>query len=255
MSSNTVNQINDDLNAVKIQMTRNIEGILERGENIATIVQRSDQISNNAQIFSRTARDIKTKMWWQNLKMWIFIYSKVVLLRGKYHATFIESLKTRFRLIRGLPAGLKRKMRLDCNFLYRLSPERISFEKWIFINVSHLTFELPPGNNHAGDSNHYQSKMPSFVCQTTGCNNQCAVGNGNYTNTGDDRCERCSYMPGVPSMLGGGILGVLAFGPLGLLIPLASAVGGMATDYYSYRSRYRCGVCCNVYCETCCIHQ
>ncbi|UJR06687.1 hypothetical protein I4U23_010973 [Adineta vaga] len=83
MSSNTenqMNQINDDLNAVKIQMTRNIEGILQRGENIDIVAERSNKLSDDTQIFSRSARDIKTKMWWQNIKMWILIVVIICLI-------------------------------------------------------------------------------------------------------------------------------------------------------------------------------
>ncbi|KAK4193855.1 synaptobrevin-domain-containing protein [Podospora australis] len=50
-------------------MTRNIEGLLERGERIDLLVDKTDQLGGSAREFRVRSRGLKRKMWWKNVKL------------------------------------------------------------------------------------------------------------------------------------------------------------------------------------------
>lgn len=56
----------DDVRGI---MTRNIEGLLERGERIDLLVDKTDQLGGSAREFRVRSRGLKRKMWWKNVKL------------------------------------------------------------------------------------------------------------------------------------------------------------------------------------------
>lgn len=50
-------------------MTRNIEGLLERGERIDLLVDKTDRLGGSAQEFRVRSRGLKRRMWWKNVKL------------------------------------------------------------------------------------------------------------------------------------------------------------------------------------------
>ncbi|KAK4640310.1 hypothetical protein QC762_605890 [Podospora pseudocomata] len=50
-------------------MTRNIEGLLERGERIDLLVDKTDRLGGSAREFRVRSRGLKRRMWWKNVKL------------------------------------------------------------------------------------------------------------------------------------------------------------------------------------------
>lgn len=56
----------DDVRGI---MTRNIEGLLERGERIDLLVDKTDRLGGSAREFRVRSRGLKRRMWWKNVKL------------------------------------------------------------------------------------------------------------------------------------------------------------------------------------------
>jgi vesicle-associated membrane protein 72 len=65
---------------VKGIMVENIERVLERGEKIELLVDKTDNLRFQADKFHKTGRALRTRMWWQNFKMQIIVVIIVILI-------------------------------------------------------------------------------------------------------------------------------------------------------------------------------
>ena len=63
------NQVND----LKHGAMKNINKVLERGEKIELLVDKTDRMKNTAKKFQRTSRSLKNAMWWKNVQMWAMV--------------------------------------------------------------------------------------------------------------------------------------------------------------------------------------
>ncbi|KXZ50451.1 VAM2/VAMP72 protein [Gonium pectorale] len=70
----------DAVNEVKDVMVENIEKVLERGEKIELLVDKTDELRNQAEQFQRKGRQLRNKMWWQNCRMKLLVLFAVLLL-------------------------------------------------------------------------------------------------------------------------------------------------------------------------------
>ena len=50
-------------------MVSNIESIVERGERLDLIVDKAENLSNEAVTFRQSGRRLQRRMWWQNTRM------------------------------------------------------------------------------------------------------------------------------------------------------------------------------------------
>jgi len=60
-------------------MTDNIDRILKRGDKLEDLVDKTNDLESSAIQFNVTAKKVKRKMWWKNLKM-MFILGMVILI-------------------------------------------------------------------------------------------------------------------------------------------------------------------------------
>lgn len=67
----------DDVRGI---MTRNIEGLLERGERIDLLVDKTDRLGGSAREFRVRSRGLKRKMWWKNVKLMSLLAVVLVLI-------------------------------------------------------------------------------------------------------------------------------------------------------------------------------
>lgn len=63
--SNAKREIDD----VRGIMTKNIESLLERGERLDLLVDKTDRLGGSAQEFRVRSRGLKRQMWWKNIKL------------------------------------------------------------------------------------------------------------------------------------------------------------------------------------------
>ncbi|KAK3390419.1 synaptobrevin [Podospora didyma] len=86
--SNVQREIDD----VRGIMTRNIEGLLERGERIDLLVDKTDRLGGSAREFRVRSRGLKRKMWWKNVKLMSLLGLVLVLII----LTIVISVKNSF---------------------------------------------------------------------------------------------------------------------------------------------------------------
>lgn len=65
---------------VKGIMMQNVEQVLVRGERLDVLVDRTDDLRDQAAKFQRQGTQLRKKMWWQNFRMQIIVVGVVVLL-------------------------------------------------------------------------------------------------------------------------------------------------------------------------------
>lgn len=65
---------------VKNIMTENIEKVLQRGEKLELLTDKTENLMFEADRFVRTGRTLRRKMWWQNCKMKLVLAGAVCLL-------------------------------------------------------------------------------------------------------------------------------------------------------------------------------
>ncbi|KAM7204523.1 synaptobrevin [Rhypophila sp. PSN 637] len=86
--SNVQREIDD----VRGIMTRNIEGLLERGERMDLLVDKTDRLGGSAREFRVRSRGLKRRMWWKNVKL----MSLLALVLGLIILAVVISVKNSF---------------------------------------------------------------------------------------------------------------------------------------------------------------
>ena len=77
--------IRGEISEVKNVMIENIEKVLDRGDKIELLVDKTDHLRADAFRFKRSAREVKGRAWWQNAKMYL-IFAVVVIFVGYFAA-------------------------------------------------------------------------------------------------------------------------------------------------------------------------
>lgn len=67
----------DDVRGI---MTKNIESLLERGERIDLLVDKTDRLGSSARDFRVRSRGLKRQMWWKNVKLMALLILVVALI-------------------------------------------------------------------------------------------------------------------------------------------------------------------------------
>lgn len=75
-----INKVKGDIDEVKKTMVTNIEKVLERGEKIEMLVNKTDDLHSQSQSFKRKGTKLKRKMWWKNTKLCLCIIIIIVLI-------------------------------------------------------------------------------------------------------------------------------------------------------------------------------
>lgn len=97
-----ITNVQKDIDNVKGIMTQNIERVLERGERIDLLVDKTDRLGVGAHDFRVRSRGLKRQMWWKNAKLMVLLGVVIVFLiylgvgigcglPGKYFVFFIFS--------------------------------------------------------------------------------------------------------------------------------------------------------------------
>lgn len=63
-----VERVRDEVDRVKDIMVANIEAILERGERLELLVDKTEHLSNHSVTFKQASRSLARKMWWQHTR-------------------------------------------------------------------------------------------------------------------------------------------------------------------------------------------
>ncbi|KAL2000585.1 hypothetical protein VTN02DRAFT_2883 [Thermoascus thermophilus] len=69
-----------EIDSVRDIMTENIERVLERGERIDLLVDKTDRLGGNARDFRVRSRGLRRRMWWKNVKVLVLLVVVVIFL-------------------------------------------------------------------------------------------------------------------------------------------------------------------------------
>lgn len=69
-----------EIDNVRDIMTENIERVLERGERIDLLVDKTDRLGSSARDFRVRSRGLRRRMWWKNIKVMALLVVVVIFL-------------------------------------------------------------------------------------------------------------------------------------------------------------------------------
>jgi len=79
-SADKMTKIKGDINDTKDQMIRNIDKVLERGEKIELLVDKTEDLSNQSHSFKSKSVKLKRTMWWKNAKLCCILITILVVV-------------------------------------------------------------------------------------------------------------------------------------------------------------------------------
>lgn len=75
-----IKELQNDVNQLTSVMQTNINKVLERGDRMDTLNERSELLSSRANEFRINSRNIRRKFWWQNFRFQLIIGAVVLSL-------------------------------------------------------------------------------------------------------------------------------------------------------------------------------
>lgn len=87
--SNKVNEVNQKLDKVKVIMHDNIDLALQNCTKLETMEIKSEELLQQAGLFKVSAKDIRKKLWWKNMRAKLLIAFIVFIIIGIITAIFI----------------------------------------------------------------------------------------------------------------------------------------------------------------------
>lgn len=72
--------VQGEIEDVRGIMTQNIERVLERGERIDLLVDKTDKLGVGAHDFRVRSRGLRRRMWWKNVKLMVLLGVVIVFL-------------------------------------------------------------------------------------------------------------------------------------------------------------------------------
>ncbi|GLC35106.1 hypothetical protein PLESTB_000555000 [Pleodorina starrii] len=72
-AADAINRVKGELHEVKHIMIENIEKVLERGERLDLLVDKTEGLQQVSLAFRREARRLKQTLWWKNVRLWLVV--------------------------------------------------------------------------------------------------------------------------------------------------------------------------------------
>lgn len=72
--------VQSEIDNVRGIMTENIERVLERGERIDLLVDKTDRLGGSARDFRVRSRGLKRRMWWKNVRLMVLLVVVIIFL-------------------------------------------------------------------------------------------------------------------------------------------------------------------------------
>mmetsp|Transcript_7486 Transcript_7486/g.11795 ORF Transcript_7486/g.11795 Transcript_7486/m.11795 type:complete len:177 (+) Transcript_7486:267-797(+) len=71
--ADSIGRVRSQIDDIKETMVENIEKLLQRGEKIDLLVDKTDRMQQAAFTFEKSATSLKDALWWKNVKMYFII--------------------------------------------------------------------------------------------------------------------------------------------------------------------------------------
>ena len=75
-----ISNVQNEIDNVRDIMTENIERVLERGERIDLLVDKTDRLGGSAREFRVRSKGLRRQMWWKNVKLMALLIVVVIFL-------------------------------------------------------------------------------------------------------------------------------------------------------------------------------
>ena len=75
-------EVQTQVNEVTAIMKENVERVLLRDEKLNHLLDKSEELEQSSSRFSRLAKKLKSKFWWQNARTWFIVAGVVVVIVG-----------------------------------------------------------------------------------------------------------------------------------------------------------------------------
>jgi vesicle-associated membrane protein 7 len=75
-----IGKAQSEIENVRGIMTENIERVLERGERIDLLVDKTDRLGTGAHDFRMRSRGLRRRMWWKNVKLMVLLVVVIIFL-------------------------------------------------------------------------------------------------------------------------------------------------------------------------------
>merc|ERR1712174_19413 len=72
-NADSIGAVRNQIDEVKDIMVQNIEKVLERGEKIELLVDKTDRLNQQAFKFEASSRNLRRSMWWKKMRCYIFV--------------------------------------------------------------------------------------------------------------------------------------------------------------------------------------
>eukprot|EP00116_Pleurobrachia_bachei_P013656 sb/3473918/ len=72
--------LHSEVDEVRGVMAKNIEKVMEKGEKLSRLEERTAELDANASQFKRTGVQLQRRMWWRNQKMKIVLVGTVTVI-------------------------------------------------------------------------------------------------------------------------------------------------------------------------------
>jgi len=79
-NADKISTLKGEVDEVKNVMVQNIEKVLERGEKIELLVDKTEELSSNAFKFKKQSTALKRSMWFKNVKLMILIVAILLVV-------------------------------------------------------------------------------------------------------------------------------------------------------------------------------
>ncbi|KAJ3297996.1 hypothetical protein HK104_011291 [Borealophlyctis nickersoniae] len=73
-------QVQGEIEQVKDVMVHNIEKVLERGERIEILVDKTDNLNQASFAFKKRSTALRRQMWWKNTKLMVILGAVIFFL-------------------------------------------------------------------------------------------------------------------------------------------------------------------------------
>ncbi|KAI1304856.1 hypothetical protein EDD11_005058 [Mortierella claussenii] len=77
-NADRIKQVQGEIEQVKDVMVHNIERVLERGERIELLVDKTDNLNQQAYAFKKRSAVLRRAMWWKNTKLMIILTGVII---------------------------------------------------------------------------------------------------------------------------------------------------------------------------------
>jgi vesicle-associated membrane protein 7 len=72
-ADNKIAEVNDKVEATKQVMKDNVQKVIDRGDNIESLIEKTDILVQRSDSFRVNTKTLERNLWWKNVKIWVIL--------------------------------------------------------------------------------------------------------------------------------------------------------------------------------------